>query len=99
MHLDMYDVLIKPRVTERTYDFVSKGIYAFDVHPDASKIQIKEAVETIFKVKVTAVNTTKIYAKDRGRGRFRGLTGGGKKAFVHLQPGDSIPLFEAAPEE
>lgn len=91
----LYDVLLRPVTTERNTDLMQQGRYTFEVAPDANKIQIKEAVETAFDVKVLAVNTMNVHRKlRRERTRFRGYRSGWKKAIVTLAPGDKIEIFE-----
>ncbi len=91
----LYDVLVRPVTTERNTDLMQQGRYTFEVAPDANKIQIKEAVETAFDVKVLAVNTMNVHRKlRRERTRFRGYRSGWKKAIVTLAPGDKIEIFE-----
>jgi large subunit ribosomal protein L23 len=94
--MNVYEVLKRPLVTERSSLMIDKGVYTFEVDRNANKNQIREAVETIFKVKVVTVNTLRIHRKQRGRGPFAGHTGLGKKAIVRLQPGDKIDIFESA---
>jgi len=74
---------------------MAEGRYTFEVAPTANKIQIKEAVETAFDVKVLAVNTLTVHRKARReKTRFRGYRSGWKKAIVTLAPGDKIDIFE-----
>jgi len=81
--------------TERNTDLMAEGRYTFEVAPTANKIQIKEAVETAFDVKVLAVNTLNVHRKARReKTRFRGYRNGWKKAIVTLAPGDKIEIFE-----
>jgi large subunit ribosomal protein L23 len=65
----------------------------FEVHPDANKIQIKQAVETVFRVKVAAVRTSLTSGKLRRRGRFTGYASDWKKAYVRIQAGEKIPEY------
>ena len=91
----LYDVIIRPVTTERNTDLMAEGRYTFEVAPTANKIQIKEAVETAFDVKVLAVNTLNVHRKARReKTRFRGFRSGWKKAIVTLAPGDKIDIFE-----
>ncbi len=91
----MYEVLRRPMMTERNTDLMQHGRYTFEVAHDANKIQIKEAVETAFNVKVLAVNTLNVHRKrKREKTRFRGYSGGFKKAIVTLAPGQRIEIFE-----
>jgi len=89
-----YDVLIKPVVTEKTTGMMEENKYTFKVDPRANKIEIKHAVETIFKVSVTDVKTMNIPGKMKRQGRTQGLTTGWKKAIVTLKAGQRLPIFE-----
>lgn len=91
----LYDVIRRPVTTERNTDLMAQGRYTFEVASDANKIQIKEAVEKAFDVKVLAVNTLNVHSKRRReRTRFRGYRSGWKKAIVTLAPGQKIEIFE-----
>lgn len=94
--LHLYDVLVRPVVTEHSTQLVEAyGQYVFEVHPDANKTQIKNAVETIFETQVKKVNTMIMPAKRGLRGRreyWRSKEW--KKAIVTLAPGQKIDLFE-----
>ena len=91
--MDRSYVLIKPLRTEKTTG-EKNGMHlqdrvAFKVHPEANKVEIKEAVETIFNVTVEAVNVVRVRPSDRKRqGRVVGRKPGYKKAYVKLAPGD-----------
>ena len=83
--LKYYDVILKPIVTEKSMNFMSDKKYAFSVHPDATKNQIKEAVEKMFAgTKVASVNTMNMDGKTRRRGMTFGKTAKTKKAIVQL---------------
>ncbi len=94
--MNKYQVIKRPLVTERTNEMIEQGVYTFEVDRDANKMQIREAVESIFSVKVVAVNTLRVHRKQRGRGRFAGYTQVSKKAIVRLVPGNRIEIFESA---
>lgn len=94
--MDKYQVIKRPLVTERSNEMIESGVYTFEVERKANKVQIREAIESIFGVKVTAVNTLRIHRKQRGRGKFAGYTQLSKKAVVRLKPGDKIEIFESA---
>ena len=94
MSLDLREVLLAPVVTEKAYVGVERSKYAFRVHPDAHKTQIRQAVEELFDVKVERVNISMVQAKPKRRGLHRGKKPGWKKAIVQLRPGDSIEIFE-----
>ena len=92
----MYYVIKRPLVTEKNSILAEKGVYVFEVNKDASKDDIKKAVEKYFRVKVASVNT----ANCRGRARRTRVGVGGpvtwKKALVRLNKGEKISLFEGA---
>ena len=90
-----HDILIRPLITEKSTRLIEQGQYTFEVHREANKIQIREAVEKTFNVKVKAVNTLNMPRKERRRGRTVGSIPGWKKAIVTLQAGESIDIFEA----
>ncbi|HIE17627.1 MAG TPA: 50S ribosomal protein L23 [Dehalococcoidia bacterium] len=92
MHL--YEVLRRPLITEKSTLFKEQGRYAFEVAPGANKRQIREAVETAFKVKVVKVNVMRMPGKTRRIGRRQVLTPSWKKAVVILEPGQKIEFFE-----
>ncbi len=83
--LKYYDVILAPIVTEKSMNSMSEKKYAFSVHPDATKTQIKEAVEKMFAgAKVAKVNTMNLDGKTRRRGMVYGKTAKRKKAIVQL---------------
>lgn len=83
--LKYYDVIIEPIVTEKSMNFMSDKKYTFKVHTDATKTQIKEAVEKMFAgTKVARVNTMNLEGKLRRRGNQVGKTAKSKKAIVQL---------------
>jgi large subunit ribosomal protein L23 len=94
--LHLYDIIVRPVVTEHSTGLAdSQNQYVFEVNPNATKPQIKAAVETIFDKKVVKVNTMIMPAKRGLRGRrvyWRSKEW--KKAIVTLSPGDKIDLFE-----
>jgi large subunit ribosomal protein L23 len=89
-----YDVIKRPIVTEKA---VSKKdderTLCFEVHADANKVQIRTAVEKLFKVKVAAVRTSITEGKLRRRGRYSGYRADWKKAFVVLKEGQKMPEY------
>ena len=90
------DVVIAPEVSEKTFSLQDAAVYTFQVHPDASKPEIRDAVEALFNVKVASVNTLNRKGK-RKRNRRTGTWGSrssDKRAFVTLAAGDRIELFE-----
>ncbi len=92
MHL--YQVLRRPLITEKYTALQAYGKYAFEVAGEASKPQIKQAVEKAFKVEVSAVNVMTVPGKRRRRGRRKVSSSSWKKAIVTLKPGDKIEFFE-----
>ncbi len=93
---DPRDVILEPIVSEKSYALLEQNVYTFRVHPSASKPEISDAVERIFDVRVTKVNTLNRQGKrKRNRGSWTyGKRSDTKRAFVTLAEGDSIDLFE-----
>lgn len=89
----VYDVLIRPIVTEASTDALTLNKYTFEVAPWANKIEVRRAVEEIFKVHVMKVNTLWTPGKTKRRGKTSGREPDRKKAIVTLKPGDTIELF------
>jgi large subunit ribosomal protein L23 len=88
-----YDVIIRPVVSERSFDLMSAGKYTFEVARTAPKEEIAAAVEKLFNVHVTKVNTMWVRAKKK-RVRYQyGETRTWKKAIVTLAPGEQIEIF------
>jgi large subunit ribosomal protein L23 len=96
MSLDPREVLIAPVVSEKSYSLINENKYSFRVHDKAHKTQIRQAVEELFDVKVTAVNIVKVQPKPKRRGFHKGIRPGWKKAVVQLREGDKIEIFEGA---
>jgi len=94
--MDSRDVIIQPIVTEKSSNLMAQDKYVFEVAEGASKVQIKQAIEAIFKVQVKKVNTVRVQGKSRRMGRFTGKTASWRKAIVTLEPGQKIKLFEGA---
>ncbi|MFC2007471.1 50S ribosomal protein L23 [Chloroflexota bacterium] len=92
MHL--YEVLRRPLITEKSTTLQAEGKYVFEVAGKANKLQVKQAVETAFKVKVTGVNVITVPGKTRRVGRQQVQTPSWKKAIVTLGSGDKIEFFE-----
>ncbi|MED9780406.1 MAG: 50S ribosomal protein L23 [Peptococcaceae bacterium] len=88
------EIIIKPVVTEKSVDLMQENKYCFKVAKDANKIEIKNAIEEIFKVTVVNVNTVNVHGKMKRMGRTQGMTASWKKAVVTLREGDSIEVFE-----
>jgi large subunit ribosomal protein L23 len=92
--MNVNEVLIKPLITEKNTMLGAEGKYTFKIDRRANKTQVKEAVEAIFKVNVTAVNTISVPSKTRRVGRTIGKTQPWKKAVVTLRAGQRIEIFE-----
>lgn len=93
--MDPRSIIVKPVVSEASYTRLDDNVYTFVVHPDSTKIQIRQAVETIFDVKVLKVNTLNRKGK-RKRNRRTGQYGvrpNTKRAMVTLAGDDKIDLF------
>jgi large subunit ribosomal protein L23 len=89
-----HEVLIRPIITEKSTGLMEENKYTFKVNPDANKIEIKHAVETLFKVNVTDVKTINVSGKLKRQGRTQGYTPAWKKAIVSVQAGQRLPIFE-----
>ena len=96
LHKDHRDILIAPVVSEKSYGLLDNNKYTFIVHPDANKTEIKIAVEKVFNVKVTSVNTLNRQgkAKRNRKSWTMGRRPATKRAVVTLVDGDHIDLFE-----
>ena len=94
--LKYYDVILRPVITEKTMNDMADKKYAFYVHTDATKSQIKEAVEKMFDgAKVKYVNTINLNGKTRRRGYVSGRTAARKKAVVQLtEDSKEIEVFQ-----
>ena len=91
----LHDVIVRPVVTEKSSAaFQARKEYAFEVHPEANKFQIRQALEQLFGVTVTDVRTMQMRRNAVMRGRTRGTAARWKKAVVTLKDGDSIAVFE-----
>ena len=94
MNLIAHDIILRPIITEKSSSLMERNKYTFEVHRDANKIQIRKAVEEIFKVKVLGVNTINVKPKPKRMGAFQGQTRSWKKAIVSLPEGQRIEFFE-----
>lgn len=92
---DPRDVLLAPVVSEKSYSLIDDNKYTFLVHPDANKTEIKIAVERIFDVKVTAVNTLNRKGKTRRTRTGTGKRKDTKRAIVSVAAGQSIDIFSS----
>ena len=95
-NVQYYDVILKPVITEKSMDLMADKKYTFLVHTDATKNQIKEAVEIMFEgTKVKSVNTMNLEGKNKRRGMTFGKTAKTKKAIVQLtEDSKDIEIFE-----
>lgn len=91
--MELYRVLERPLITEKTTTLAKMSKFTFQVAVDANKALIKQAVQERFKVNVVAVNVITVHPKHRGAGRRRGMTSAWKKAIVTLKEGQTIPDF------
>lgn len=90
---DPREVIIRPIISEHSYDMMEDNCYTFEVAKTANKVEIAQAIEAIFDVKVVKVNTLNVKAKPK-RVRYQlGKTRTWKKAMVTIKEGDSIELF------
>lgn len=88
------DLLIRPIITEKTSQMMTENKYTFQVPLDANKVEIRQAIESIFNVKVEKVNTVRVLGKTKRMGRFVGKRSDYKKAIVKLVAGQKLPIFE-----
>lgn len=86
------DIIYKPLITEKNSENAAYNKYVFEVSPFANKIEIRDAVEDIFKVKVLKVNTIASPGKPRRFGKYMGKTSSTRKAVVTLKQGDKIEV-------
>jgi large subunit ribosomal protein L23 len=90
----LYNVIRRPLITEKGLSLKeTTGTLVFDVAPDASKTEVKQAVEALFKVKVSAVRTSNVLGKERRRGKYTGFRPDWKKAYVRLKAGQKLPEY------
>lgn len=91
---NLRDVLIRPLITEKSNAGMQDNKYTFVVPLNATKVAIRQAVETIFKVKVVDVNTIRVMGKIKRMGKHSGKRPDIKKAIVKVAPGQRIEFFE-----
>ena len=96
MPLHLNEVLLAPVVSEKSYNLIDERKYAFKIHPDAHRTQVRQAVEQLFDVHVERVNILKVQPKPKRRGMIKGTRPGWKKAIVQVREGETIPIFEGA---
>jgi large subunit ribosomal protein L23 len=91
----LHETIIRPVVTEKSSAaYQLRKEYAFEVHPEATKHEIRDALKQLFGVTPTAVRTMQMRRNTVVRGRVKGLTARWKKAIVTLKEGETIPVFE-----
>lgn len=95
MQRDPREIIIRPIVTEHSYDVMEDNVYTFEVAKDCNKIEIRNAIESIFGVTVTKVNTLNVKPKPKRVRYQKGYTRTWKKAMVTLKEGDTIEIFSA----
>ena len=89
-----YDILVRPLITEKSMKLVEEGKYTFEVKQGSNKVEVKKAVEELFKVDVTAVNMVNTLRKKRRVGKYEGLRPAVQKAIVTLAKGQKLDVFE-----
>ncbi len=90
----LYEIIRRPLITEKGLAVKeTEGTMVFDVAPNASKTEVKQAVESLFKVKVENVRTANVLGKERRRGKFSGYKPDWKKAYVRLKDGEKMPEY------
>ena len=92
---DPRDIILRPIISEKSYDLIEHNRYTFEVAKTATKPQIADAVSEIFGVTVTSVNTMNVKGKPRRVRVAKGKTRDWKKAIVALKEGDAIEFFQA----
>ncbi len=93
----MHWVLVQPLLTEKITGLREKtNTVGFVVHPEANRVQVKQAVEALLKVKVEKVNLMNVQGKMKRLGRFAGRRSDWKKAFVTLKEGEKLEMYESA---
>lgn len=91
---NVWQILKRPIITEKGVEQKdTRRTLCFEVHPDATKTEIRQAVQKIFKVKVASVQTANFVGKERRRGRFSGYRRDWKKAYVRLKEGEKMVEF------
>lgn len=91
----LHRTIVRPLITEKSSAaYQNRGEYTFEVHPDASKPEIRSAIEQLFGVKVTGVWTSNVRGKEKRMGKSVGRRPNWKKAIVTLREGDTIEIFE-----
>ena len=91
--MNSYDCVKKPIITEKSMKLVEQGKYTFEVAKDATKVDVKKAIEEIFNVHVTHVNMVNCLPKKKRVGRYTGYLPAVQKAVVTLAKGDKIEIY------
>lgn len=92
----VYDVIRRPLITEKALiSREAEGSLVFEVATHATKTEVKQAVQSLFNVKVASVRTISVVGKERKRGKFAGYLPDWKKAYVRLKAGEKVPDFAA----
>ena len=90
----VFTTIRRPLITEKGLGMKeTEGTLVFDVAPEATKTEVKQAVEALFKVKVAGVRTANVLGKERRRGKFTGFRPDWKKAYVRLMAGEKLPEY------
>lgn len=93
--MDAADVILRPIVSEKSFELAREGRFTFEISGRANKVQVREAIEELFTVHVTDVNTMWVLGKARRLGRLKaGRTPRWKKAIVTLASGETIAVFD-----
>ena len=91
----LHDTIVRPVVTEKSSAaYQLRKEYTFEVHPEASKFEIRDALKQLFGVTAVTVRTMQVRRNSVVRGKNRGVTARWKKAIVILKEGESLPVFE-----
>lgn len=92
----LYTTIVRPLITEKALTTrEAEGSLVFEVAATATKIEVKQAVEKLFNVKVASIRTANVEGKERRRGKFSGYRPDWKKAYVRLKAGETVPDFAA----
>lgn len=92
----LYTTIVRPLITEKALMArESEGSLVFEVAAEATKTEVKQAVEKLFNVKVASIRTANVEGKERRRGKFSGYKVDWKKAYVRLKAGEKVPDFAA----
>ena len=92
----LYTTIRRPLITEKALTTrETEGSLVFEVTAEATKTEVKQAVEKLFNVKVASIRTVNVLGKERRRGKFTGFKPDWKKAYVRLKAGEKVPDFAA----